>query len=357
MSVQFNNIYKGKKVLVTGHTGFKGSWMTLWLTKMGAKVIGYSYDIPTKPSHYVLLDLDIVSVKGDILDKKKLDATIKKHKPDIVFHLAAQAIVRKSYAEPVETFETNIMGTLNVLEACRKNGVQAIVNVTSDKCYDNVEKSEGYKETDPMGGSDPYSASKGAAEIVSQSYRKSFSMHIAIANVRAGNVIGGGDWAKDRLIPDIMRATSKGESVPIRNPFATRPWQHVLEPISGYLLVGAHLLQGKKDTADNWNFGPSTKANLTVREVTEHTKKHWDIIKYEIDQNTAHPHEAKLLMLDSTKANSKLKWKSVWDNNKTFEKTVNWYKNFYTKKKVTTEEDLTSYIADAEKAGLIWTKK
>jgi CDP-glucose 4,6-dehydratase len=354
MPVQFNNIYKGKKVLVTGHTGFKGSWMTLWLTKMGAKVVGYSLDIPTKPSHYVLLDLDVVSVKGDILDKKKIEATIKKYKPDIVFHLAAQALVRPSYEEPQKTIETNVMGTVNVLEACRKNGIKAIVNVTSDKCYQNLEQDKGYKETDPMGGNDPYSASKGAVEIVSQSYRTSFGMNIA--NVRAGNVIGGGDWAKHRLIPDIMRATSNGKMVPIRNPIATRPWQHVLEPISGYLLVGAGLLEGKKEIADNWNFGPSDTANLTVQEVTKHTKKHWDIIMYEIDKGS-HPHEAKLLRLDSSKANSLLKWKSVWDNNKTFEKTVNWYKNFYTSKKVITEEDLESYISDALKAGLIWVKK
>jgi CDP-glucose 4,6-dehydratase len=354
MSVLFNNVYKGKKVLITGHTGFKGSWLTLWLTMLGAKVIGYSLDIPTKPSHYILLDLDIISVKGDILDGKKVEATIKKYKPDIVFHLAAQALVRTSYEDPVNTFETNIMGTVNVLEACRKEGIKAIVNVTSDKCYENREQDKGYVETDPMGGNDPYSASKGAVEIVSQSYRKSFGMNIA--NVRAGNVIGGGDWAKDRLIPDIMRATSKGESVPIRNPFATRPWQHVLEPISGYLLVGSKLLKGEKEVANNWNFGPTSAANLTVREVTEQTKKHWDIIEYEIDKNPAHPHEAKLLMLDSTKANTILKWKSVWNIDTTFEKTVRWYKSFYENKKVITVEDLENYIKDAQKAGLIWTK-
>lgn len=350
----FNNIYKGKKVLVTGHTGFKGSWMALWLTKMGAKVIGYSIDTPSAPNHHELLKLKITSIKGDILDRKKLEAALKKYKPDIVFHMAAQAIVRKSYEDPTGTFETNIVGTMNVLEACRKAGVKAIVNVTSDKCYENVEQLWGYRESDAMGGSDPYSASKGAAEILSQSYRRSFDM--MIANVRAGNVIGGGDWARDRLIPDIMRATSKREPVHIRNPYATRPWQHVLEPLSGYLLVGARLLEGKKEFADNWNFGPADTSNLSVFEVTEHTKKHWDNIVYKVKTSKKNPHEAHLLKLDSTKAHTLLKWRNVWDHHRTFEKTVNWYKHFYENNALISEKDLVEYINDAEKASLIWTK-
>ncbi len=364
MTALFNNVYKGKIVFITGHTGFKGSWLTLWLTKMGAKVVGYSIDVPSKPNHHKLLALKVKSIKGDILDRKKLEQALQKHKPDIVFHLAAQALVRKSYDEPVHTIESNVMGTVHVLEACRKVGIKAIVNVTSDKCYHNKEHIWGYCETDPMGGNDPYSASKGAAELISHSYRTSYfnpdkygKTHFTLlANVRAGNVIGGGDWAADRLIPDIMRATSKGKKVPIRNPHATRPWQHVLEPLSGYLLVGARLLEGKKEYSDNWNFGPSDTAHLTVGEVAEHTKKHWESIAYEIAESAAHPHEAHFLKLDSTKARTLLKWKAVWGADIMFEKTVVWYRNFYDKKIVMTERDLKDYIKDAVKAALIWTK-
>ncbi len=361
----FNNIYKNKKVLITGHTGFKGSWLSLWLTKMGAEVIGYSKDIPTKPDHLNLLKLKINSVKGNILDKKKLHQTIKKHKPDIIFHLAAQALVRQSYTEPVETFEENIMGTVNVLESCRKEkSVKAVVIVTSDKCYQNKEQIWGYREDDAMGGDDPYSASKGCSELVANSYRKSFfnpadykkKHSTLIANVRAGNVIGGGDWAKDRLIPDIMKATSKGEEVIVRRPKATRPWQHVLEPLSGYLAIGAKLLQGKTEFSDNWNFGPTEGSNLTVFEVTEHTKKHWNMIKYDIQEDRNAVHEAHLLKLDSTKAHTKLKWKNVWDSHKTFEKTTIWYKDFYKNKKISSVDNLIEYVQDAKTAHLDWTQ-
>jgi CDP-glucose 4,6-dehydratase len=363
MENQFNNIYKDKTVLVTGHTGFKGSWLTLWLSKLGATVVGYSKDIPSNPSHFELLKLNVISIVGDILDKEKLTETILTYKPDIVFHMAAQPLVRLSYKNPVETFETNIMGTINVLEACRQAGtVKAIVNVTSDKCYQNNETGKPFQEDDPMGGDDPYSASKGAVEIVSNSYRKSFfkpeeygiSHSTLIANVRAGNVIGGGDWAHDRLIPDIMRATSKGEKVTIRKPHATRPWQHVLEPLSGYLQVGAHLLEGKKEFADNWNFGPSDSFHLPVHEVINHTKKHWDKIDFEIQEDPNGLHEAKLLALDSSKARNKLKWKNVWDHHATFEKTVHWYKVYYTDAILISEQDLAAYIEDAKKSAAVW---
>ena len=355
MSRQFGNIYKGKKVLVTGHTGFKGSWLTLWLTELGATVVGYSIDKPSKPNHFDLLKLGITSVKGDILDKDKLLKTIKKHEPDIIFHLAAQALVRKSYRIPRETFETNIMGTINVLEAIRMiNPKIAVINVTSDKCYSNKEQERGYTENDPMGGDDPYSASKGAVELVSHSYRKSFSL--TSANVRAGNVIGGGDWAEDRLIPDIMKATARGKSVHIRNPHSTRPWQHVLEPLSGYLAVGAELLKGSDTALHNWNFGPTDSSSLSVFEVTEHTKKHWPDITYLIEKDVPKVHEAKLLSLDSTKARQELGWKSVWNADTTFAKTVGWYKEFYTHKKVVSKKDLESYIRDAKKIGVRWAK-
>lgn len=252
----FNSIYKDKNVLITGHTGFKGSWLTLWLSKMGANVIGYSIDTPTSPAHHEMINLNnIISIEGDILDTKKLEKVINEHSPDIIFHLAAQSLVRKSYKEPLKTFETNIMGTLNILEICRKSqNVKAIVNITSDKCYENKDDGKDYTESDPMGGKDPYSASKGGAEIVSNAYRYSFlnpdhygeKHNILIANARAGNVIGGGDWAEDRLIPDIIRAVSNKKNVMIRNPKAIRPWQHVLESLNGYLLLGQKLLEGKK---------------------------------------------------------------------------------------------------------------
>ena len=359
----FGGIYKGKKVLVTGHTGFKGSWLCLWLTSLGAEVVGYSKEIPTSPSHFDLLKLDMTSVEGDILDSEAFKETLGEHRPDIVFHMAAQALVRDSYASPVDTFETNVMGTVKVLDACRAcDSVKAVVNITSDKCYQNNEQLRGYKEEDPMGGYDPYSASKGCAELVGNSYRNSFfnnadygtKHHTLLADVRAGNVIGGGDWAKDRLIPDIMRAASKGETVVIRSPRSVRPWQHVLEPLSGYLHVGWKLLEGKPEFAENWNFGPRDEASLTVSQVIEHTTKHWDKIRFDVQENQATVHEAGLLTLDSGKAREKLGWNSVWESEMTFEKTVGWYKAYYTEGSVVSREDLDSYVADAKTRSVAW---
>ncbi|MFA6587795.1 MAG: CDP-glucose 4,6-dehydratase [Patescibacteria group bacterium] len=359
----FNGIYKDKKVFLTGNTGFKGSWLALWLTKLGAQVHGYSLDIPTKPSHFELLKLEIDTEFGDILDKKRLHTAIDSFKPDIVFHMAAQPLVRKSYALPVETFETNIIGTLNVLESCRKAGIRTIINITSDKCYENKEHLRGYTEDDPMGGKDPYSASKGCAELVANSYRHSFfnlnqygkSHSTLLADVRAGNVIGGGDWADDRLIPDLIKAASINQKVIIRYPRSIRPWQHVLEPLSGYLQLGWKLLEGKLEFAQNWNFGPNNESDLTVNEVIERSKKIWDKIDYQIQESSENFHEAGLLKLDSTKARSQLKWSSVWDLNQTFEKTIAWYKNYYLNSQIFSEKDLDDYIQDAQKAGLAWT--
>ena len=282
-STLFNGIYNNKTVLVTGHTGFKGSWLCFWLIQMGAKVIGYSLEPPTSPNHFELLNLDMVSVIGDIRDSDKLNAVFAQYQPEIVFHLAAQPLVRLSYKEPVETFETNVIGTLKVFEACRNTkSVRAIVNITSDKCYENKEWVWGYRENDPMGGYDPYSASKGCAELVTSSYRNSFfnvneygkSHNVLLASCRAGNVIGGGDWAKDRLMTDIMVAVSEGKKVVIRNPRATMPWQHVLEPLSGYLMLGQKLFEGKKEFAQAWNFGPGEQGAITVKEVVENIKKY-----------------------------------------------------------------------------------
>lgn len=370
----FNNIYSGKRVLITGHTGFKGSWLALWLKELGAEVIGYALQPPTDPNHFDLLTnhhtfspsqlLEIVSIIGDIRDAKKLNETILRYKPEIVFHLAAQPLVRYSYIKPVETFETNVIGTINVFEACRKTeSVKTIVNITSDKCYKNREWVWGYRENDPMGGYDPYSASKGCAEIVTSAYRSSFfnrneygkSHNILLASARAGNVIGGGDWGEDRLIPDIMRAVSKNERVVIRNPNAIRPWQHVLEPLSGYLMLGQRLLEGEIRFAEGWNFGPSDEGSISVQEVVEHSKEIWDKINYEMQTNTDNPHEANFLKLDCSKARIKLKWRNVWDAQETFTKTVEWYKNYYTNKTVLSIDDLKSYIQKAKEKNVEWT--
>jgi len=360
----FGGQYKGKTVLITGHTGFKGSWLALWLNEMGANVIGYSLEAPTEPNHLDLLALNIISVIGDIRDLELLNKTFATYKPEIVFHLAAQPLVRLSYENPIETYETNVMGTLKVFEACRANGVRAIVNITSDKAYENREWVWGYRENDPMGGYDPYSSSKGCADILAASYRSSYfnpeeykkSHNTLLASCRAGNVIGGGDWAKDRLMTDIMLSVSQGEKVSIRNPNATRPWQHVLEPLSGYLAIGQKLLEERVEFAEAWNFGPSDEGSITVEEVVNHVKKHWDTIDYEITRDPNQPHEANLLKLDCSKAHIRLKWKDVWESETTFEKTVLWYKNFYEENSVDTINDLNQYIADAKIKKLSWTK-
>ena len=359
----FNKIYKDKAVLVTGHTGFKGSWLVYWLDKMGAKVIGYALEAPTKPNHIELLDLDIVSIVGDIRDLDKLNEVFEEYKPDIVFHLAAQPLVRLSYSNPIETYETNVMGTIKVFEAAKIAKVKAIVNITSDKAYDNREWIWGYRENDPMGGYDPYSASKGCSELVTSSYRNSYfnideygkTHNTLLASCRAGNVIGGGDWAEDRLMTDIMLSVSKNKKVIIRNPNATRPWQHVLEPLSGYLNIGQKLLEKKVEFSDGWNFGPADEGSISVGEVLAHVQKYWDKIDYSLNKEKDSLHEANLLKLDCSKAHIELEWKDVWSNDTTFEKTVKWYKSYYEDElKVLTENDLETYIDDAKKREIKW---
>ncbi len=364
MQSLFSGIYKSKTVLVTGHTGFKGSWLVYWLSQMGANVIGYSLDAPTEPNHITLLDLNITSVIGDIRDSNKLNSTFEEYKPDIVFHLAAQALVRFSYENPIETYETNVMGTLKVFEACRKVNVKAIVNITSDKAYENKEWIWGYRENDPMGGYDPYSSSKGCADLLANSYRNSYfnlneykqTHNTLLASCRAGNVIGGGDWAQDRLMTDIMLSVAQGQKVSIRNPDATRPWQHVLEPLSGYLNIGQKLLEEKVKFADAWNFGPADEGSIGVEEVVKHVKQHWNKIDYEVKQDINEPHEANLLKLDCSKAHTVLKWKNVWESNTTFKKTVNWYKSYYEENNILTFDDLESYIFDAKRKNIEWTQ-
>lgn len=361
----FNNVYNGRKVLLTGHTGFKGSWLAFWLNQLGAEVCGVALPMETQYCHFDLLKLDMRSEYADIRDREKISQIVGDFKPEIVFHLAAQPLVRLSYLEPVETFAANVMGTVHVLDACRKvDSVRAIVAVSSDKCYENREQTAGYKETDPMGGYDPYSASKGCTELVISSYRRSFfnndeygkKHHTLLASGRAGNVIGGGDWAQDRLVPDIMKAAAKGETVTIRSPYATRPWQHVLEPLSGYLALGQKLLEGQNSFACGWNFGPSGEGNICVEKVTSALAQKWRDIKIKIDPPADAPHEAGLLALDCSKAKKELNWHGVWTPEETFRHTASWYKEFYTKSRISTAENWADYISSAQKEGLAWTK-
>lgn len=366
MQELFGGAYKGKTVLVTGHTGFKGSWLCLWLEALGAKVIGYSLDDPSDPCHFRLLGLETESVRGDVRDAGGLEAVFRRHRPDAVFHLAAQALVRRSYAMPVETFATNVMGTLNVLEAGRKEpAVKAILCVTSDKVYDNREWPWPYRENDKLGGYDPYSASKACAELAAASFRNAFlnlddfgkKHSLLIASARAGNVIGGGDWAEDRLIPDIVRAASRRETVEIRSPDATRPWQHVLECLSGYLMVGQRLLEGKADAAREWNFGPDQSGILTVGNVVAQVKQYWPEFDYVIRRSDTNPHEAFALTLDSSLARLKLLWRPVWTGaRQPFMKTIAWYQDYYAKGAVRSLEDLGEYVADARDLELPWAK-
>lgn len=355
----FGGIYKNKVCLITGHTGFKGSWLAHWLIKMGATVIGYSLKPDNEPNHFELLNENYTSINGNIKDLNNLNKIFSTYKPEIVFHLAAQALVRYSYENPIETFQTNVLGTMNVFEACRNsNSVKAIINVTSDKCYENKEWMWGYRENDPMGGHDPYSASKGCSELLTSSYQKSFfnTDNILLASVRAGNVIGGGDWAIDRLVPDMVKAANNNNEVLIRSPYATRPWQHVLEPLSGYLILGWKLLKGEKTFADGWNFGPDLDNNISVLDLTNNSKVIWNKINYKLDKSLANHHEANLLMLDCSKANKILKWKPVWDIQQTLEKTIGWYKSFYQDSIINTDNDLLEYIQFAKDKSLLWTE-
>ena len=333
----FNSIYKNKKVFLTGHTGFKGSWLAIWLTQLGAKVCGYSLEPNTTPSMFEELHIAEKIEKlviSDILDVEKLEKTMREFEPDIVFHLAAQPLVRLSYSQPVLTYQTNVIGTLNVLETARKiPSVKAFVNVTTDKCYENKEVKKGYTEDDPMGGYDMYSSSKGCVEIMSSSYRRSFLQSentYAMATARAGNVIGGGDWALDRLIPDCIRGINQGRDIEIRNPIAVRPWQHVLEPLSGYLLLGERLLKEGKKYADGFNFGPDENSNLTVAEVAKKITEIYGKGKVVVGEKSP-LHEAGLLMLNIEKAKKVLGWTPTYNAQQALQKTVDWYKHFYDK--------------------------
>jgi len=324
------DFWRGKRVFLTGHTGFKGSWLSLWLFSLGAEVKGYSLNPPTIPSLFIEAKIDSIvnSHIGDIRDQETLHESMVSFNPDILIHMAAQPLVRYSYNEPIETYEVNVIGTAKVLEVARSCiNLKAIVNITTDKCYENDGRSQGYKESDPMGGYDPYSSSKGCAELVASAYRRSFlqDQGMGVASVRAGNVIGGGDWADDRLIPDILRSFEKGRPVIIRNPKATRPWQHVLEPLSGYLILAQKLYEDQKEYAEGWNFGPNEKDVRPVDWILDKMIVKWPNASWDLDSNS-NPHEAGFLKLDIAKAESKLGWHPVWELSHTLEKIIGWHR-------------------------------
>ena len=337
---KLNKIFKNKKIIITGHTGFKGSWLTLWLHQLGANILGISKNIPTRPSHYKLINLEskIKSKKLDIQNFPKIKKIITEFKPDFIFHLAAQSIVNKSYKETIETWKTNLMGTINILESLKKNKKKTItVIITSDKCYKNVETKIGYKENDILGGDDPYGASKSAAEIAINSYVKSFfnnkNNKNIIVSTRAGNVMGGGDWSKYRLIPDCIRSWSSNKHVNIRNLKSTRPWQHVLEVLYGYLLLAAKAKINNKLHGEVFNFGPNMKNNYSVLDVLKKSKNFWKNIKWK-EFKRGQFKENTLLNLNSNKAKRILKWKPVLNFENTIKLTIEWYKSYSLKEKI-----------------------
>ncbi len=331
------NVFRGKRVLVTGHTGFKGSWLAFLLDTLGAEVLGYALPPEYENSHFERLNLagKIRHVEGDICDYAKLVGVVQEFQPEMVFHLAAQALVRRSYADPKATFDANVSGSVNVLEAVRHcEAVRSLVFITSDKCYENVEWLWGYRETDALGGHDPYSASKGAAEIVFSSYLRSFfahRAHLGAASARAGNVIGGGDWAVDRIIPDCMRAMQAAQPIHLRNPAAIRPWQHVLEPISGYMLLAARLYEAPQKFGGAWNFGPPVGETRTVADVAQRIVANFGHGKVEMSAAAAghKQHEANLLQLNSDKARQLLQWQTRWDFEHTIDATLAWYREVF----------------------------
>lgn len=364
----FNEIYKNKIVLITGHTGFKGGWLSLWLKHLGARVWGFSNGVPTKPSLYETLDRKIFAgeINGDISDFRSILAAIKKIKPDFIFHLAAQSLVRVGYEKPVETIQTNIVGTTNLLEAVRQEKLPCdILVITSDKCYENRDWEYGYREVDPLGGHDPYSASKAAAEIIAHAWYRSYFKDNPrlgkIATGRAGNVIGGGDYSRDRIVPDAVRALSEGKPIPVRNPDATRPWQHVLDCLSGYLWLGACLQKCDKDSpiAGPFNFGPPLSSNRTVKELVEEILNTWQgEWKHKKEKNA--PRESTYLYVVSDKAFNLLKWKPTWNFETSVYTTVDWYLRRH---KIAESQimdysiqQIEQYCEDARKIGQVWAK-
>jgi len=329
------SFWKNRKVFITGHTGFKGSWLSLWLTQLGAKVTGYSLEIPTNPSIFKVAEIKErlqQDIYGDIRDLTAFSKAVQESEPEIIIHMAAQSLVRESYVDPVGTYSTNIMGTVNMLESVRNTpSVKAVLNITTDKCYENREWVWGYRENEPMGGYDPYSSSKGCAELISSAYRSSFLQEadVALATARAGNVIGGGDWAKDRIVPDAMNAFIKKEPLQVRNPMATRPWQHVLEPLSGYIVLCQQLINNPKEYTNGWNFGPKDDDVKPVSDLADIMVRSWgEDAQWKLDDKSQ-PHEAHSLRLDCSKANTLLKWKPIWNLERALDETVQWYKSWH----------------------------
>ena len=346
------SFWKNKKILITGHTGFKGSWLTIWLKKLGADITGFSKSVPTNPSLFETANIekDIKSVVGDIQNYELLKETISKCEPEIIFHMAAQSLVIKSYSNPIETFSTNVMGTVNLLYAVKETKkAKIVINITSDKCYENNESLEGYSEEDPMGGHDPYSSSKGCAELITKSFRKSFfssdhENNIELASVRAGNVIGGGDWAENRLIPDIIRAIKNKENVKIRNPNALRPWQHVLDPLNGYISLAEKLWDDQKKHSEGWNFGPEKNEVKPVSWIIEEFNELWkNKINWVVGNNELH--EANNLILNCQKAKSRLGWNSKINTETALKMTIEWYTKYFDGKNMreVTEEQIIEF--------------
>ncbi|VVB88583.1 GDP-mannose 4,6-dehydratase [uncultured archaeon] len=362
----FGDIYRNKKVLITGNTGFKGSWLSIWLLMLDARIYGLSNDIPTQPSHFsgARIKDRITYIEKDIRFLKDVRQVIEEIKPDFVFHLAAQSLVRLSYSNPVLTIETNVLGTMNVLEALRQaNHPCCAVIITSDKCYDNIEWVWGYRETDALGGRDPYSASKGAAELVVKTYANSFfnrpESKVKVASARAGNVIGGGDWAVDRIVPDCMKAWSSGKPVKVRNLNATRPWQHVLEPLSGYLLLGQRLYENPELNGEPFNFGPSDNRVYTVGELIAQMQKNWRGAEIDVSPPEETERESTLLKLCCDKALHILKWQANLDFGETVGFTVDWYRRFYEQKEdvfSTSFGQIEEYVRLAGSRNRAWVK-
>ncbi|MEP6658030.1 MAG: CDP-glucose 4,6-dehydratase [Betaproteobacteria bacterium] len=326
--------YHGRRVFVTGHTGFKGAWLTAWLKEAGAIVTGYALPPTGEPNLFSVAGVGahVTSVLADVMEPRALGDALRASAPEIIFHLAAQSLVRRSYEDPVATYATNVMGTVHLLDAARHlPSLRAVVVVTSDKCYENQGIERGYREDDPMGGHDPYSASKGCAELVTASMRRAFfrAHPVAIASARAGNVIGGGDWAPDRLVPDIVRGAARREPCLVRNPDAVRPWQFVLEPLRGYLLLGQALVEHGHDYAEAWNFGPSEGDAVPVRDLVERMHTRWDRVSVRFASERSGPHEAQILRLDSAKAHARLRWQPVFNLDDSLDKTMDWYRMFY----------------------------
>lgn len=361
------NEFRNKTILITGHTGFKGAWLTAWLKQLGAKVVGIALDPPTQPSHFAAAHLadGMTDLRIDIRDRMVLEDAVAFAQPDFVFHLAAQALVRRSYDDPIQTWQTNVLGTLHVLEALRKldNPCTAVI-ITSDKCYENVEWVWGYRETDAMGGPDPYSASKGAAELAIRSHIKSYfpaaTSKVRIASARAGNVIGGGDWARDRIVPDCVQAWSTENAVTLRNPYSTRPWQHVLEPLSGYLSLAIALSQQPELHGEPFNFGPPAQQNHTVLELVQQMALHWDQVRWQdVSQSAAEPYESGLLKLNCDKALHYMRWRAVMGFEDTVRMTAEWYRAYYQQPAqiaATTRSQIEAYAAIAKQQGLAWAQ-